>query len=208
MTNHAHILLRSGLHGLSQFMRLLLTGYAVTYNRRHRSHGHLFQNRYKSIVCEEDTYFQELVGYIHLNPLRVGLVESFSQLDRYPWSDHSAVTGKINRKWQDVDYVLSWFGQGESLARRAYAEYVKDGIPEGRRPELVGGGLIRSLGGWSQVLSMRRHSKKSLADDRILGSSDFVERMLKEADDQLKVQFSIKDIEGEAERLMQEICER
>ena len=56
MTNHAHILLRSGPVGLSKFMKRVLTGYSVFYNRRHRRHGHLFQNRFKSIVVEEDSY--------------------------------------------------------------------------------------------------------------------------------------------------------
>ncbi len=60
MPNHAHMLLRSGPQGLPAFMRRFLTGYAGDYNRRHRRHGHLFQNRYKSIVCEEDAYFREL----------------------------------------------------------------------------------------------------------------------------------------------------
>ena len=60
MTNYTHILLRSGPYGLSKFMRRFLTGYAIYYNRRHKRHGHLFQNRYKSIICEEDAYFQEL----------------------------------------------------------------------------------------------------------------------------------------------------
>jgi REP element-mobilizing transposase RayT len=74
MTNHAHILLSSGPAGLAKFMRRFLTGYAVSYNLRHRRHGHLFQNRYKSIVCDGERYFTELVRYIHLNPLRVKLV--------------------------------------------------------------------------------------------------------------------------------------
>src|SRR5262245_31856167 len=68
MSNHVHILLCSGALGLAKFMRRLLTGYAVSYNLRHRRHGHLFQNRYKSIVCDGDSYFTELVRYIHLNP--------------------------------------------------------------------------------------------------------------------------------------------
>jgi putative transposase len=70
MSNHAHIVLRSGPYGLSKFMQRLLIGYAVTYNRRHGRHGHLFQNRYKSIVCDEDAYFRELVRYIHLHPVK------------------------------------------------------------------------------------------------------------------------------------------
>ncbi len=71
MSNHAHLLVCSGAAGLAKFMRRLLTGYAVSYNLRHRRHGHLFQNRYKSMVCDGDSYFTELVRYIHLNPLRV-----------------------------------------------------------------------------------------------------------------------------------------
>ena len=119
MTNHAHILLRSGPAGLSTFMRRLLTGYAISYNLRHSRHGHLFQNRFKSIVCEEDAYFKELVRYIHLNPLRAKLVASLAELERYPWCGHSVLLGKINNDWQDSDYVLKWFGgnQKEHLLR-------------------------------------------------------------------------------------------
>ena len=156
MTNHAHILLRSSQMGLSGFMRRLLTGYAVSYNRRHRRWGYLFQNRYKSIVCDEDAYFTELVRYIHLNPLRAKLVKSLAQLDRYRWSGHGVLMGIIKNDRQDCDYVLKYFGQKEGAAKKAYRNYVKKAIDEGRRPELVGGGLIRSLGGWAAVKAMRR----------------------------------------------------
>jgi len=105
-------------------MRRLLTGYAQGYNRRHKRYGHLFQNRYKSIVCEEDGYFQELVRYIHLNPLRAGLVQNLGQLDRYPWSGHGVLTGKVQYSWQDADYVLSWFGKRAGQARRIYRRFV------------------------------------------------------------------------------------
>jgi len=94
MTNHAHILLRSGTEGLSKFMRRFLTGYAITYNLRHNRLGHLFQNRYKSIICDEDTYFAELVRYIHLNPLRSGMVATLAELDRYRYCGHSVIVGK------------------------------------------------------------------------------------------------------------------
>ena len=70
LSNHAHFLFRSGDQGLSTLMRRLLTGYAVRFNRRHKRHGQLFQNRYKSIICQEDIYLRKLVRYIHLNPLR------------------------------------------------------------------------------------------------------------------------------------------
>jgi putative transposase len=139
MTNHAHILLRSSEVGLPTFMRRLLTGYAISYNLRHRRWGHLFQNRYKSIICDEDTYFTELVRYIHLNPLRAKLVKNLASLNRYRWSGHAVLLDKIQNEWQDRDYVLKWFGKTEGNAKKAYRRYVQKGVDEGRRPELVGG---------------------------------------------------------------------
>jgi REP element-mobilizing transposase RayT len=186
MTNHVHILLRSGPKGLPGFMRRLLTGYAITFNRRHRRHGHLFQNRYKSIICDEETYFRELVRYIHLNPLRANLVQTITSLDKYPWCGHATLMGRINQEWHHSDYVLSWFGKSAGVARRAYRDYVIEGISMGRRPDLVGGGLIRSQGGWSQVISMRRRKEHELYDERILGPGDFVERVIEEAEENIK----------------------
>src|SRR5688572_16096004 len=110
MSNHAHLLVCSGAVGLAKFMRRLLTGYAVSYNLRHRRHGHLFQNRYKSMVCDAESYFAELVRYIHLNPLRVGLVKNVSALERYPYCGHAVIVGQIRHEWQDRDHALSWFG--------------------------------------------------------------------------------------------------
>ena len=92
--NHFHLLLRIGQTPLSTVMRRLMTGYAVTFNIRHRRSGHLFQNRYKSVVCEEDPYLLELIRYIHLNPLRAKLVEDLKALDKYPWTGHSVLLGK------------------------------------------------------------------------------------------------------------------
>ena len=206
MTNHAHLLLRSSEMGLSAFMRRLLTGYAVSYNRRHRRWGHLFQNRYKSIVCDEDAYFTELVRYIHLNPLRAKLVKSLSQLDRYRWSGHSVLIGKIERDWQDRDYVLKWFGKKESDAEAAYRNYVKKAVGEGRRPELVGGGLVRSMGGWSVVKAMRRSGERELSDDRILGGGEFVERIIKEAEEKIRFQLPVSEELQKIDELMTRLC--
>jgi REP element-mobilizing transposase RayT len=189
MTNHVHILLRSGQEGLPRFMRRLLTGYAIGYNLRHGRHGHLFQNRYKSIVCDEDAYFTQLVRYIHLNPIRAGLVNDLRGLERYVWSGHSTVVGKVDRGWQDRRYVLSWFGKAEGAAVLAYRRFVAEGLREGKRPDLVGGGLVRSLGGWSQVKSLRRRGERVLSDERILGTEDFVERVIEEAEQAIQRQL-------------------
>ena len=206
MSNHAHILLRSSSFGLSLYMRRLLTGYALSYNRHHRRHGHLFQNRYKSIICEEDVYFKELVRYIHLNPLRDKLVKSLAELDRYRWCGHAVVLGKGKNDWQDRDYLLGWFGTKEGEAKRAYRRFVKNGIDQGRRPELAGGGLIRSMGGWSKVKSMRFSGMRENSDERILGSGEFVEDLLKKVDQKVKHQFSGQGRLKKAKQLIAKVC--
>ena len=183
MDNHVHLLLFSGSSGLPRFMRRLLTGYAMRFNRRHQRAGHLFQNRYKSIVCEEDRYLLELVRYIHLNPLRSHTVQSVEELDRYPWSGHGVLVGKIRYDWQEREYVLNQFGRVEKQSIRAYRKFIEEGKGLGRRPELVGGGLVRSLGGWSKVLSIRGRGEEVENDSRILGSGDFVQVVMRDAEE-------------------------
>ena len=105
-------------------MRRLLTRYAVSFNRRHKRHGQLFQNRYKSNVCQEDVYLSELVRYIHLNPIRAGIVSNLTELNEYPHCGHRALRGRKNPPWQDVDYVLRYSGKTINSARKAYFSYV------------------------------------------------------------------------------------
>ena len=181
-----HILVRTGNQPLSTNMRRLLTGYVINFNRRHKRYGHLFQNRYKSIICEDDPYLLELTRYIHLNPLRAGIVENTKDLDTYPWAGHSAIVGKLKRGWQDSDTILAYFGRSKREAILGYNQFVGQGIMQGKRKELVGGGLIRSLGDWSQVVSLRRKGEKVASDQRILGSSEFVKTLLKEGNEQEK----------------------
>jgi len=166
-------------------MRKLLTGYVVNFNLRHKRHGHLFQNRYKSILCEDDPYLLELTRYIHLNPLRAGIVGSLEQLRNYRWTGHAAILGRMRRDWQDIGTVLGYFGKGKRAIEK-YEQYVREGISRGKRPELVGGGLIRSLGGWSQVLSLRRKGVKVASDERILGGDEFIQRLMSEAEEREK----------------------
>jgi putative transposase len=208
MTNHAHILLRIGQQGLSTFMRRFLTGYAINYNKRHKRYGHLFQNRYKSIVCDEDTYFMELVRYIHLNPLRANIIKDLQGLNSYLYSGHHCIMGKKRYEWYDSKYVLSWFGTNEEEAQKAYEKYMKEGLHQGRRPELVGGGLTRSLGGWSALLSLRKDNQRPLTDERVLGSGDFVEKIIKEADEKINYQFYGAQLKVKIKEVIEETCER
>lgn len=181
LPNHFHLLLQTGAVPIATVMRRLLTGYAIYFNRRHRRYGHLFQNRYKSILCQEDPYFLELVRYIHLNPLRGNIVKDLRSLDKYPYSGHKALMGRVENEWHDTDYVLKWFDQGVNGARSRYRAFIQEGIPMGKRPDLTGGGLVRSVGGWSNLLEMRKAKVFVKGDERILGDGDFVEETLQRA---------------------------
>jgi REP element-mobilizing transposase RayT len=193
MPNHAHFLLRSGPSGISQLMRRLLTGHAVFFNRRHRRHGQLFQNRYKSIICQEDIYLKELVGYVHLNPVRARMVDDLKGLNNYPYTGHSALMNKIKREWQDTEYVLACFGNSRKAARQSYASFIEAGWNQGRNPELTGGGLIRSIGGWTALKNLRLKGQDRLkGDERILGDSEFVLSILAEADEKYDRQYELK----------------
>jgi putative transposase len=173
--NHAHLLVRTGQRPLARSMRSLLTGYAGAFNRRHKRVGHLFQNRYKSIVVEEEPYLLELVRYLHLNPLRAKVVPDLRTLDRYPWTGHSALLGTVPRAWQDTATIRGQFGATARPAIRAYRTFIAAGLPAGPRPEFQGGGLLRSQGGWAAVAALRRGREAYQGDERILGSSAFVE---------------------------------
>jgi len=208
LRNHVHLLLFSGRSGLALFMRRLLTGYGQGFNRRHRRRGHLFQNRYKSVVCEEDPYLLELVRYIHLNPLRASLVKSLGELERYPWSGHGVLVGRERSDWQESKYVLRQFHPREKEAIWAYRRFMEEGKDRGRRPELVGGGLIRSLGGWSEVLSLRGQGEKVEYDARILGGGDFVSDILREADQRVKRYHPEREKGVLKERVIREMCEK
>jgi putative transposase len=175
LTNHVHLLLRPTKGKLSEMMRRLLTGYAVVFNLRHNRCGHLFQNRYKSIVCEEDSYLLELVRYIHLNPIRVGMVSSVRQLDSYHWTGHAVIMGHAPLPGQDVDQVLQMFDDDKFSAREKYRDFVAEGVTLGRRNELVGGGLKRQLK-LSSSLEFQAY------DERILGSGEFVEQLWNETE--------------------------
>ena len=205
LSNHFHLLVRTARRPISTSMRKLLTGYVVNFNLRHKRHGHLFQNRYKSIICEDDPYLLELTRYIHLNPLRAGMVGDVRGLSKYRCSGHSAIMGRVKRDWQDVDTVLGYFGKGHKAVEK-YEQYVEEGISLGKRPELVGGGLIRSLGGWSQVLSLRRKGIKVASDARVLGGDDFIERLLSEAEEReretLRISRKVPDLLTLTKRIM------
>jgi REP element-mobilizing transposase RayT len=192
LPNHFHLLLRTGPTYISTVMRRLLTGYAQWYNRKHSRHGHVFQNRFKSILCQEDRYFLELVRYIHLNPLRAGLVKDIDMLSIYKYCGHSVVMGKTKNEWQDTQTVLFMFEKNLRSARRAYKAFVEKGIEKGKRNDLTGGGLLRSAGGWEGVKALRDSKVYQSNDERLLGDGDFVNQILASAEEKMKKEYAFR----------------
>jgi len=189
MPNHVHLLIRTGNTPISTVMQRLLTGYSIGFNRRHKRHGHVFHNRFKSILCQEEIYFLELVRYIHLNPLRAGLVLEYRELEAYAYAGHGILMGKYRGDWQDTEYVLALFGKKPTIARRRYGDFVIKGIAQGRKPNLVGGGLVRSLGGWKRAGELREKGNRSKGDERILGDGIFVENVLAQSQEQMERKY-------------------
>lgn len=151
MGNHVHLVLQAGETPLSPGMQNLSFRYTRWINSREKRSGHLFQGRYKAILVDSDSYLLELIRYIHLNPVRSGLVKD---PEDYPWSGHRAYLGMETLPWLTTDWVLGQFWKNLTLARNAYRTFVLDGMGEGARPEFHQGG----------------------ADTRILGDDWFAER--------------------------------
>lgn len=191
MTNHVHLLIRTAMVPLSTLMRRLLTGYAQAFNRRHRRHGQLFQNRYKLFLCQEDVYLLKLTRYIHLNPLQAKIVSDLKALDTYGYTGHGALLGRKEVPWQDTEYILAMFADQQSTARRRYRNFVKQGIDAGRRQDLVGGGLIRSFGGWKAARKLVKGGLRIKGDERILGDSDFVLKVLSKCNEQYDREYRL-----------------
>jgi len=114
--------------------------------------------------------------------------------------------GQVDRAWQDTRYILSFFGSTPGNRKR-YQAFVAHGIPLGRRPELVGGGLIRSLGGWAEVLALRSRGETQRSDQRIVGDGAFVSEVLSDMDEQERETLKIKDHRMALSSLAETVCQ-
>ncbi|MGH7872068.1 MAG: transposase [Candidatus Binatia bacterium] len=155
MSNHVHFLIETGKTPLSKIFQGIQFTYTQYYNRRYRSVGHLFQGRYKAILCDRDAYLLELVRYIHLNPTRLKNPED---LAAFRWSSHSAYLGRKGSLAIDTALVLNQLGNSTSQAHNAYRKFIDGG---------------RQLG----------HDDRyyQAVDQRFLGDEKFVERIAKRA---------------------------
>ncbi len=121
MSNHIHLLMETSDIPLSKVMQSLHTGYTQYFNLKHKKSGHLFQGRYKAILCQKDSYLLQLVRYIHQNPLRAGIV---TNLEDYKWSSHQTYIGNRIYHFMDDLFVLSMYDSDISKARQKYLQFV------------------------------------------------------------------------------------
>src|SRR6267142_3533919 len=128
MSNHVHLLIETGRVALSKIMQGLQLRYTGYFNQKYNKVGHLFQGRYKAILCDRNAYLLELVRYVHLNP---GRLRDPDDPWRYRWSSHAAYLGKASAVKVDTQEVLSQFGSRLGAATRAYQGFMKDGMKQG-----------------------------------------------------------------------------
>lgn len=138
MPNHFHFLIQRGARPLSELMHHVMTGYAVNYNLRRQRCGHLFQNRYKAIICEVDSYFQELAPYIHLNPLRAKFVKDLDDLLNYRWCGHRALVSGVPDGVMDAQALLAHYGNSSSDPLTNYMHVLREKAEEAERLEAAG----------------------------------------------------------------------
>ena len=123
MSNHYHLLIETPASNISQILHHINGAYTTYFNVKRRRSGHLFQGRYKAIVVEKDSYCQELSRYIHLNAVRVGIVEMPGD---YLWSSYPYYVGlKECPDWLTTDAVLVYFHEDRSVARKEYRKFVE-----------------------------------------------------------------------------------
>src|SRR5512139_3714420 len=205
MPNHAHLLLRTGQLPLSRLLHAWLSAYSTRFNRCHRRSGHLFQNRFKSTLVEEEPYLRQVLAYIHLNPVRSRLPVTLDSLDRYAWTGHAVLLGNRTYPAQDSDFVLSLFGQSPEEARNAYRTFVHEYACGGQSHDLDGGGLRRSLRGWKHREGVRSGRERWAHDERVLGSSEFVHTLLSASDEPA---VTASEPAAVIQPLVDSVCER
>ena len=157
MPNHIHLLLETGQTSLSRIMHRLQFHYTLRTNLKYKTHGHLFQGRYKSILCDKDTYLLELSAYIHLNPVRAGLVKDPSH---YLWSSYRTYLKPHSQDLVDTSYLLGQFSSNSEAARNRYRRFVEDRLDQGHRDDFYAVKEQRLLGDESFVELIHRTAKE------------------------------------------------
>ncbi len=204
MPNHFHLLLEQERFSLSRLMQVILTGYARWHNRRYRQIGHLFQGRYRALLCAKESYLLELTRYIHLNPVRAKIVES---PELYPWSSYQAYLGKASPCSVESGVVLGLLARKESGARRAYEEFVIDALGEGRKPELYATTEQRFLGDGRFVETSKKRYRQITGTQEVYAVKPPIRKILEVVSEHTGCvpPLVVGRTEGEAEKKAREL---
>ncbi len=152
MSNHVHMLIETGKAPLSKILQGISQSYTIYYNRKYRTVGHLFQGRYKAILCNRDEYLLTLLKYIHLNPVRAKIAVTAAD---YEWSSHGSYAGRSDRgPLVDTDSALRMFAEDNAAARKLYRKFMGD-----------------------MTVAIKKEDIYATVDQRILGDEEFVERV-------------------------------
>ncbi len=179
MDNHYHFLFRVNEYPLGEVMRRLNSRYATWYRKRNTGWGYLFQDRYKSIVTQDQGYIEQLVRYVHLNPVRADICRNMEELDEYPWSGHATLMGNRECLFQNTADILRRFNTKEKTRVAGYRKYIASGI-------------IKEEEG--DFLAYLRRSNTDNVDRKeyrcwVIGDQDFVKKAI-ESDKKNRVQLS------------------
>jgi len=178
MPNHIHLLLRRTKSPISYVMHRILTSYATYFNKRHDRVGHLFQNRFKSILCQDDDYFLTLVKYIHLNPLKANIVKSLDELEMFPWAGHQAQVGRADFDWQQVNAVLKAFSDNRNQAIKKYRYFMSTNLSEKEELEMKRGRMANLRNNKWELSSTLTSKQIQRANELILGDEYFIRKVI------------------------------
>jgi putative transposase len=160
MSNHVHLLIETKDIPLSKILQGVNQRYTMHYNRRYKTVGHLFQGRYKAILCDRDRYLLALVKYIHYNPIRARIIE---QLDKYQWSSYPAYIAKVQKSdVVDTGQVLRMFSENKGRAHKHFEAFMNDGA------------------------TVKKKDIYATIDQRLLGDECFIDKVVNKHDGEIK----------------------
>lgn len=173
MPNHVHLMVRCGEVGLDTFSRSVLVSFAMRYNKGNGRRGHLFQGRFRSVLVEEGCYALELIRYIHLNPIRAGMLDTLDALARYPLTGHRGIVEGCPEKWHDVEALFALIAEEGADAKRIYCSLVREGLGDVDTSIMRTGNMILGKGGIEEADGEPLSSRRYECWGGVLGSKQF-----------------------------------
>jgi len=197
MDNHYHLALRINNYSFKKFMGAINGPYAQYFRKKLKTRGSLFQDRPKTIVCQDQNYLQELIRYIHLNPIRAGQIKSLSRLATYKWTGHSVLMGKNILDFQNCVDILRRFSRNTSVARKAYEQFCLQGVDSENDDFTL------------QMMKINRDIQDNQdTGSFVIGNPEFVKKVLNEAEE-IKQRLSRASVDGiTIENIAAEICKQ